>query len=115
MTWTTEKPTKAGLYFVKLGNDKAILHIILHNREARIVTGAYVSGELMTTHIPDGVEWCRVEEPKACEWEKDRRRDAWDTECDNVFLMDYYTLSQGGIKYCPYCGGEVIEKLELEE
>jgi hypothetical protein len=52
------------------------------------------------------------EDMKQCEWEDDD--DCWATSCGQLFVINDGTPSQNGMKYCCYCGGELVEKPPAE-
>ena len=49
---------------------------------------------------------------KKCEWKHSTGDDLdiWFTACDNVFEFTEDGIKENHFKYCPYCGGEILEK-----
>ena len=48
-----------------------------------------------------------------CKWTYDDDYDKWDTQCDNAFVVYEGTPSENNFKYCPYCGKEISELMEV--
>ena len=44
-----------------------------------------------------------------CEWKYDDSVDTWDTECEGSFLLNYGTLRDNNMRFCPYCGKTIVE------
>ena len=45
-----------------------------------------------------------------CEWRD--TEDYWETECGEAFVIEADTPKENGMKFCPFCGGELVEVLE---
>lgn len=45
-----------------------------------------------------------------CIWTLDEWHDCWDTACGQCFCMTEGPPHENEYKYCPACGGELIEK-----
>ncbi len=53
--------------------------------------------------------------PKPCIWKEDLSFDgdvSWDTECGQKFCFIDGGPKENGMKFCCYCGGELIEETE---
>ena len=48
-------------------------------------------------------------EQDVCEWEWSSFNAAWVTKCSGIFLAIDNSLSDNGMKFCPYCGGQIKE------
>lgn len=46
---------------------------------------------------------------KTCEWTEDSDGN-WDTGCKNTFIFIEGTPKENNAIFCPYCGGQIIEK-----
>jgi hypothetical protein len=44
----------------------------------------------------------------SCKWIYDDTHDKWDTECGNAWQFMQDTPAENGVKFCMYCGGEVL-------
>lgn len=44
-----------------------------------------------------------------CIWEKDGEEYNWETLCKRKWTMIDGGLRENGVKYCPYCGGKIVE------
>lgn len=52
---------------------------------------------------------------KQCVWMPEEwPGEAWETSCDGLYQITTGTPEDNGMKFCPFCGGELIEK-EREE
>lgn len=47
--------------------------------------------------------------PKTCEWEYNEFDEAWDGKCGVKFQIAFYTPKANNMKFCPQCGGKLIE------
>lgn len=50
-----------------------------------------------------------------CMWTYDDRMDAWNTECGNAFQIMNDTPKENEFEYCPYCGGNLIEAVKVDD
>jgi len=55
-----------------------------------------------------------------CKWyyKDNDLEDYWETSCDSAFTIIDGTLEDNNIKYCPFCGKEIvslIEKYDIEK
>lgn len=47
---------------------------------------------------------------RACKWEQDNTEsDAWNTSCGNAWLLTEGTPKDNDMKFCPYCGGNLVQ------
>lgn len=48
--------------------------------------------------------------PKRCRWVNDDPDgwNTWETECEATFQLNDGTPQDNGMKFCPYCGGELV-------
>ena len=44
-----------------------------------------------------------------CFWKYCEFEESWDTSCGESFMVLDDTPSKNGMKYCPFCGGKLIE------
>ncbi len=51
----------------------------------------------------------RDEPPKPCAWIQEGECDLWGTECGNAFTLNEGSPSDNGMKFCCYCGAELVE------
>jgi len=51
---------------------------------------------------------------KKCKWTHDEFADCWDTECGEAFCLMEGTPKDNKMKYCPYCGKQIVDILEGE-
>ena len=59
-------------------------------------------------HFKDGYEAKMAE---TCEWTpRDDGGETFDTECGLNYYFLGSSLSNGHVKYCPFCGGKIVEK-----
>lgn len=60
------------------------------------------------THLVEQV--AEIAQPKQCRWVNDDPDgwNAWETECEATFELNDGTPQDNGMKYCPYCGGELV-------
>lgn len=47
---------------------------------------------------------------KKCKWKQDEY-DIWETDCGNLFVVNDGTPSENKMKFCPYCGKELVESV----
>jgi hypothetical protein len=47
---------------------------------------------------------------ETCTWKQDRDGN-WETECDNLHILIEGTPAENGYRFCPYCGGKIVEDL----
>lgn len=53
----------------------------------------------------------RLEQGTECLWTYDSISDKWDTTCGNAFCFNNDEDPAGnGMRYCPYCGGKLVEE-----
>lgn len=72
-----------------------------------------------------GSEWIQgkvPDEPKAgselaaptcsvkCEWHHSRSGECYETKCGNAFQFTNDGVRENDFKYCPFCGGTIVEK-----
>lgn len=48
-------------------------------------------------------------EPKICNWTFDDDYGAYDTQCGETFCFIDDGIKANHFKYCPYCGGIIVE------
>jgi len=50
-----------------------------------------------------------------CEWgeEDGGLSEYWETQCGNAFVLNDGTPKQNDMNFCPYCGGKLIERSNL--
>ena len=49
-----------------------------------------------------------------CEWKQDKNG-VWETDCGNMFEIIDGTPSDNDLKFCPYCGKNLIQIEKNEE
>ena len=49
---------------------------------------------------------------RVCHWSEEE--DMWETECKHAFVLNEGTPSENEMRFCSYCGGELIE-VRMEE
>ena len=47
--------------------------------------------------------------PKTCEWKYNEFDEAWDGKCGVKFKIAFDTPKANNMKFCPQCGGKLIE------
>ena len=51
-----------------------------------------------------------------CTWTlDDPSENAWETQCDNIFVLDDATPNENKMRYCCFCGGRLLEQILLDE
>lgn len=50
-----------------------------------------------------------------CKWEYDPDLDAWETECDHMFILNDGTPRDNEMSFCPYCGDGLVQVEPKEE
>ena len=58
-----------------------------------------------------------AKEQKTCEWKHTEGEffDCWETECDNMFVINEGTPVDNKMNYCPYYGGLIKEASDENE
>jgi DNA-directed RNA polymerase subunit RPC12/RpoP len=51
---------------------------------------------------------------KKCQWKENTWDECYDTKCGNKFRLDDGTPESNDLKFCPYCGGKLIDKSKKE-
>lgn len=51
---------------------------------------------------------------KACEWKEDADGN-WDTGCGSSFAIIDGTPEENKMAFCPYCGGQLVQKLLVQD
>ncbi len=55
--------------------------------------------------------WSKMTDtPKFCTWEYDHFYDYWETSCGDAYQIVDGTPTDNKMKFCPYCGKELVEQ-----
>jgi len=67
-----------------------------------------LAGNHATARLLHGLREEIATKTKPCNWRQDEDG-VWDTECNNLFILNEGGPTFNGFKFCPYCGGSLTE------
>jgi hypothetical protein len=50
-----------------------------------------------------------------CHWSYDVTTEHYDTSCDKAWCFMDGCIEDNGVKFCPFCGGTIIEEFEVNK
>jgi hypothetical protein len=61
-------------------------------------------------NLQEAIKLLESDKKKTCWWEYNELEDYNWTACKDEFILsNQYLIKENKIKYCPYCGGEIVE------